>query len=143
MNDKPEPFDPSTGEIVEPQRALDGRLIPFASTTAGNFIDMLEEGRFSGELHERMKELGTQLREQAQALRRDVKGEVVVKLKMSSDGEKFSIEPVMTIKAPEMPRIKSVAWQDEQGRFSRFPVGQGQFFGVRDVSETRNVRTVD
>lgn len=56
---------------------------------------------------------------------------------LEKEGEHFSMRGKVAVKAPELPRPKSVVWSDPNtGNFTRFPPNQTQMFGMRPA---RNV----
>ena len=136
MGDRPEPFDPGTGEIIPPaDRAADGRRLPAIADTAGNFLDLIEDGRFSADAYAAIKDLGGFLMHRSRVTEAKAKGDVTIKITMEADGDSFKMVPKVTIKKPEVPRPRSTMWQDDRGAFCRFPPNQRQFFGVSDSED--------
>jgi hypothetical protein len=139
------PHDKTTGEVLEATakrveepsqsrevgRAADGNLVPPPANSVGLLLDQLEDGQLSYELTEELRELAAKIREVAAANGGKAKGELTLKLNLSLDGEAFHIGSSFKAKAPELPRRRSIMWQDESGNFSRFPPRQTQMFGVR------------
>jgi hypothetical protein len=144
MNARPEPFDHSTGEVLpHTERAADGFMVPAASASAGSFLDMVEDGRFSAEAYAEIKDLGEYLMHRATVTEKPAKGKVTITMTMEADGDSFKLVPSIAVKKPEAPRPRSTAWQDDRGNFTRFPPNQRQMFGLRDVEDApRPVRTV-
>jgi hypothetical protein len=145
MTVRPEPFDPGTGEVLpHTERAADGFMVPAASASAGSFLDLIEDGRFSAEAYAEIKDLGEYLMHRATVTEKPAKGKVTLTVEMEADGDSFKMVPKIAVKKPEAPRQRSTAWQDDRGNFTRFPPNQRQFFGVRNVEEDapRPVRTV-
>jgi hypothetical protein len=51
-------IDGTARNVDEPiERAANGELLPAPSATAGMFLDMLEDGNFTRELHEQLREV--------------------------------------------------------------------------------------
>lgn len=129
--------DPLTGEIHETKamRAADGHIVPGPCRTAGLFIDMLEDGDFSAEVHEKLRDLAADMDTIANATQAKAKGKLILTIDLEKDGEAFRISGNIKVKAPELPRRRSIAWRDEHGDFTRFPPNQTQMFGrpVRSV----------
>jgi hypothetical protein len=140
------PHDKATGEVIEataervqepPQesralgRAADGNVIPPPANSVGALLDQLEDGQLSYELTQELQELAAKIRDVAQANGGKAKGELTLKLNLSLEGDAFHIGSSFKMKAPELPRRRSIMWQDESGNFSRFPPRQTQMFGIR------------
>lgn len=157
-NGKYEVVDETTGEITdeEPQaeaqpryqtaaqeivpegynRAADGAVMRTEAHTAGHFVDMLEDGAFSQEVHRQLKDVAAQMAAITNATGGKTKGRVTLVIDLEKEGEHFGIRGKVTAKAPELPRPKSIVWAEPGGNFTRFPPNQAQMFGVRPV---RNV----
>jgi hypothetical protein len=60
------------------------------------------------------------------------KGEATIKLKLELEGDAFRIQGDVKVKAPDLPRRRSILWQDG-GSFTRFPPNQTQMFGSAPV----------
>ena len=146
MTNRPEPFDPSTGEIIQPRElAADNRPVPNASHSAGTFLDLIEDGKFSRDAHYEISQLGKFLMERSAMTEKPAKGKVIIEVAMEADGDSFKMQPKVTVKKPEVPRPRSTVWQDDRGSFCRFPPNQRQFFGVPDRDDDeprRSVRSV-
>lgn len=135
-----------SGEITQDdprtQRAVDGGLIPAAALTGGQFIDALEEGNFSGDLHVALKDLAAEMQDIGNATGNKTKGKVTITIDLTREDNAFRIAADMKVVRPKVPRPRSIMWVDEQNRFTRFPPNQGQFFGVRSVGGTGGPRSV-
>lgn len=146
MNDRPEPFDPATGEILQTgvMRAADGGVIPAAATTLGDALNMLEDGRFGAEALHKMQQLGKLLADRSAITEKAVKGSITIKLEMTAEDDMFKITPEITVKEPKIARPRSPMWQDpDTGTFTRFPAKQMQMFGLNPgAAEPRAVRNV-
>lgn len=139
---RPTRFDAETGEVL-PERAADGFPVPAAARSAGSFLDLIEDGRFSAEAYSEIKELGEYLMHRATVTEKPSKGKVTLTVEMEADGDSFKMVPKITVKKPEAQRQRSTAWQDDRGNFTRFPPNQRQMYGLRDVEDApRPVRTV-
>lgn len=123
-----EPFDPQTGEIIE--QAADGAIVPSAARSAGQFIDLMGDGHFSRQAYQKIVDLGVQVRELAEATGKKQKGKVTITIDVASEGELFELRPEIKVTAPKEPQRMCAAWQDEDGRFTRFPPNQRQMFGI-------------
>ena len=134
MNTRPEPFDPSTGEVLR-ERAADNLPIPNVAGSAGSFLDLIEDGRFSLDAYSQIKQLGEFLKQRADMTEKPAKGKVVVEIVMEAHGDSFKMQPKITVKKPEVPRPRSTLWQDDRGAFCRFPPNQRQMFGIRDIDD--------
>jgi hypothetical protein len=130
------PHDAQTGEILETTavaRAANGDVIPGPTRTAGNLIDMLEDGGLSADFYEQLKKLGRDMEMHSNQTQAKCKGKVTLTLDLERDGEAFQIRGNVKVKAPELPRRRSIAWQTESGDFSRFPPNQTQMFGAGNL----------
>jgi hypothetical protein len=128
--------DPETGEVrdtPQPQRqAIGGGVIPAPARRAGDLVNMLEDGQLSYEMQEQLAEVARQVREMSLQTGAKVKGEVTLKLSLVCDnGEAIQIQGTTKAKLPELPRRKSILWQDEDGSFITHPPRQAPMFGVR------------
>ena len=130
-----ETADPVTGEVIDDTaptpiaKAADGALLTPPSRSAGSFIDLLEDGDFSAEAYEQLKDLAAQIRTISEATNAKAKGKAVLTIDLEYEGEAFKIRGDIKIKAPDLPRRKSIAWLDSSGDFTRFPPNQMQMFG--------------
>ena len=131
---------PLSGEVTQAEptvrRAVDGNLVPAAALTGGQFIDQLEDGNFSADLHVTLKDLAAKMHEIGTQTGQKTKGTVTIKIDLLREDNMFRISSDLKVKEPELPRPRSVMWTDEHNRFTRFPPNQGQFFGVRSVDGT-------
>lgn len=140
-----ESHDPITGEIVEEggtlaaevrdwkrstERAADGAIIPGPTASTGNFLDLIEDGAFSAEVYDKLRDLGAKITDICNATGNKVKGKLKIEIELAKDGEHFTLTPKYTIVEPELPRPKSVMWTDQAGDFTRFPPSQTQMFGT-------------
>lgn len=115
-------------ERTEP--AADGHLIPAPSRTAGNFLDMLEDGDLSADLHHELKDLVAQMNAVANSSGGKAKGSATVTLNFELVDGALRIGGAIKVKAPDLPRKRSIMWQDDSGNFTRFPPQQSQMFGT-------------
>lgn len=124
-------------EQEEPQTAViaaaDGQIIPAPARSAGNFIDLLEDGDFSADVHAQLQELAQQMRAVANSAGGKAKGGVTIKLELELEGDAFKIRGDVKVKAPDLPRRRSILWTDDQDNFCRFPPQQTQMFGARPI----------
>lgn len=137
--------DPVTGEVLrddaetppmqranvpaDHERAADGQVMKTVSHTAGEFLDMLEDGGFSEQVEQKLAEVCKRMTEITNQTGTKTKGKVTLVIDLSKDSEHFNIHGTVTAKMPELPRPKSVLWATEAGGFSRFPPNQTQMFG--------------
>lgn len=128
----------SRGEIIPPghDRSADGALMRTVAHTGGNFVDMLEDGQFSREVHDKLAEVAAQMSAITNATGRKTKGRITLTFDLEKEGEHFTIQGKIASKMPELPRPKSIVWNDDGGNFTRFPPQQTQMFGLRPA---RNV----
>ena len=128
--------DPVTGEIVEDTptsltRAANGEVLAPPSRSAGTVLDLLEDGDFSAEAYEQIKELAAKIRDISESTGNKAKGKAILTLDLEYEGEAFKIRGDVKVKAPELPRRRSITWLNDQGDFTRFPPNQAQLFGGR------------
>lgn len=126
---------PQQQEIIPPghQRAADGAIMQTTAHTAGNFVDMLEDGQYSADVQKALQGVAAQMEAITNATGTKTKGRVTMVFDLEREGEHFQIRAKVTTKPPELPRPKTVAWTDHRGNFTRFPPGQAQMFGTRPV----------
>lgn len=135
FNPQPEPgYDPQTGEQiaghVSRERAADGQIISTVAHTSGGFIDLLEDGGFSADAYEQMRELADTMTGIYNTTNNKVKGKITLEIDLEKDGDGFRIQGGIKVKAPDLPRPKSIMWTDSSGNFTRFPPNQTQMFGT-------------
>jgi hypothetical protein len=139
-----EPIEGTAERIEQPQpqaqaqlmhRAADGGVIPGPSHGAGSFLDMLEDGQLSYEVHEQLKELASNIAAVANTTGAKTKGELTLTLKIEKQGREdaLHISGAVKVKSPDLPRRRSIVWQDDGGSFTRFPPNQTQMFGTAQV----------
>lgn len=135
--------DPATGEIREepqqqgyqpsppPTPAVGGGMIAPPASRAGDMINLLEDGQLSMEMQQELSNLADQIRMVAERTGTKAKGELTLKLLVSceSDGEALSIIADVKAKAPQLPRRRSIMWQDDDGSFLTHPPRQKPMFG--------------
>jgi len=133
------PPPPERGEVLPPgyERAADQQIVQTVAHTGGSFVDMLEDGRLSHDLHRKLAEIQDALTLEAERTGKKAKGQLVLTVDLDKEGEMYGARAKIKIKVPEAPRPKSVMWDDGGGNFTRFPPNQSQMFGTRQV---RNVR---
>jgi hypothetical protein len=113
--------------------AADGGRIPPATNSAGNLIDLLEDGVLGYELYEAMKALGVHIEHVAEASGGKAKGSITLKIELLKEDGVFKVSSDFSTKEPKMPRQKSILWTTEKGDFTRFPPNQRQMFGLTTV----------
>lgn len=118
---------------TEYRKAADNLPLPHAATTAGEFLNMIEDGQFSADLNAAMQDLAAQMSDMVQATGQQQKGKVTVEVEFSTEGGPIVLKAKFKVKAPEEKRRKTLVWTDEHNRFTRSQPRQGQFFGVREV----------
>lgn len=132
--------NPETGEVIESTAvavAADGNIVPGPARTAGSFLDMIEDGDFSLEVREQLRDLAKHMEMISNTTQAKCKGKLTLTINLEKDGEAFRIQGDVKVKKPELPRRRSIAWTDESGDFTRFPPNQTQMFGA-----PRTLRTV-
>lgn len=141
-----EKHDPDTGEIIDGEivadRAADGGLVPYAATTAGNLIDLIEDGQFSADARQELGLMVGKMKELAEATGNKQKGRLVLTIDMTTEGEAFTVVGAFKVTPPKETRRKTIMWPDEQNRMMRTQPRQRQFFGVRQVSGPGEVRKI-
>lgn len=110
-------------------QAATGEILPAPTASAGAFVDFLEDGEFSRELYEQMRELGRDMRAVAERVGKS-KGKLKVTFDLECQDGQFKIGAKYDVTRPELPRPRSVAWLDAHDNFSRFPPNQHQMFGA-------------
>jgi hypothetical protein len=128
VRQEPQPAPPSHALA----RAADGGVIPSPTNTAGQFLDILEDGDFSADVHAQLVELAEQMRAVANTTNGKAKGSATISLKLELEGDAFRIQGDVKVKAPDLPRRRSILWHDA-GSFTRFPPNQTQMFGSAPV----------
>lgn len=127
---------PAAQEILPPgtERAfVGGQVMQTVAHTGGSFVEMLEDGQFSHDLHHALAEVQQALTQEAARSGRKAKGKVVVTIDLDKEGEMYGATAKIKVTKPEAPRAKSVLWDDGSGNFTRFPPNQSQMFGLRPV----------
>ena len=74
----PEEHDLSTGEILSPSKAADGGLVPHGATTAGDFINMIEDGQFAHDVRHDIGLMVGRMKELAEVTGNKQKGRVTI-----------------------------------------------------------------
>ncbi len=128
-----EKADPVTGEIMEPERAADGGLVPYAATSAGEVLNMIEDGQFSAEIVGGLQELVANMSDMAAATGNKQKGRLSITLDFLTEGGPFTVKSAFKITPPKEVRRPTLLFTDEHNRLSRTQPRQAQFFGVRQV----------
>lgn len=137
-------IDPETGEVVDRMfdiRAADGGRAPHAATTAGEFINMIEDGQFAADLNRELAALAEKMNDMVEATGNKQKAKVTITIDFASEGGPFIIAGAYKITPPAEKRKRTLVWTDEHNRFTRSQPRQGQFFGVRvvDAQPTRKL----
>lgn len=121
--------------LQSPMIAANGDRLPQIAATAGNFIDMLEDGQFSADIHNQIKDVCAAMEDIAQFNGGKSKGKLTITIDLTKEDSVFKIASSFKATKPEMPRPKSVLWTTERNEFSRFPPGQNQLFGLRPATK--------
>jgi hypothetical protein len=132
-----EKHDFVTGEVFEGEvvpQAADGGLVPYAATTAGNFIDLIEDGQFSADARQELGGMVARMKELAEATGNKQKGRLVITVDMTTEGEAFTVVGSYKLTPPKETRRKTIMWADEKNRMMRSQPRHGVLFGVRQVS---------
>lgn len=109
--------------------ALDGRAIPSVSLTTGQFLDVIEDGNFSADLYKEITDLMAIMNDLSERGQKS-KGQIKITINLEKQDGAFRLGAKFDVKAPEIPRPRTIMWCDEHNRPSRTPPGQGQFFNV-------------
>jgi hypothetical protein len=132
-----ESVDTLTGEITtdDPalRRAADGLVVPATARSAGSMLDLLEDGAFSAEAYEQVRNLLATMTDISAATGGKSKGKITLTIDVTKDGEAFTMQGKVVVKTPELPRPKSIMWTDDRGDVCRFPPNQVQMFGNRPL----------
>lgn len=115
--------------------AANGDRLPQIAATAGNFIDMLEDGQFSADVNHQLQEMAAAMEDIAQFNGGKSKGKLVITIDLTKEDSVFKIASAFKATKPEMPRPKSVLWTTDRNEFSRFPPGQNQLFGLQPAKK--------
>jgi len=141
-----EQHDPETGEVIEGEivqdRAADGGIVPYAATTAGNFIDLIEDGQFAADARQELGLMVGRMKELAEATGNKQKGRLVLTIDMTTEGEAFTVVGAFKVTPPKETRRKTIMWADDRHRMMRTQPRQKQFFGVRSVEGPGAVRKI-
>lgn len=127
-------------EIEQPSRTADA---PYAASSMGQIIDMMERGGFSQECVAAFQALARGMSEIADATQKKQKGSITLKITLTTEGEAFFMEGDYKVTAPKLPRPRTIGWQTDDGRISPTQPRQQIMFG-RDVGDygERNVRPI-
>lgn len=127
--------EPSKQEVIEPERAADGRPAPFAARDAGQLINMLENGQLSADIINAMMALTQGMSEIAETTGKKQKGTLTIKINLATDdtGEAFFVHGEYAVRAPKIERRKTLLWQDEKGHLSPSQPRQRVMFGIEGV----------
>lgn len=134
--------DPDTGEILQSVQVRDEMAIPVVAFTGGDIINQLEDGQFSQDLHNAARDLVLYLEEVAHQTGGKAKGTINLKLVFSKEDNALRIASDLDVKKPKMPRVKSIAWTDQNGNLSRFPPQQLQMLNIKSVGGSGGLRRV-
>lgn len=134
------------GQQLEPRAADGGRVIGVANN-GGDFLNMIEDGQFSQDLHSELADLAAKMSDLALATGKKQKGKVTITIDLQTEsiagGSVFMAQGKYLVKAPEEKRKLTVLFTDEDNHFTRTQPRQGQFFGVRTIdSAPGSVREV-
>lgn len=149
---EPEPAraeEPKAAPEIEQPRTADA---PYAASSMGQVIDMMERGGFSQECVTAFQALARGMSEIADATQKKQKGSITLKITLTTEGEAFFMEGDYKVTAPKLPRPRTIGWQTDDGRISPTQPRQQIMFGrevgdhgergVRHIGEARVVRTV-
>lgn len=117
--------------------AADGGRVIGAANNAGEFLNMIEDGQFTVDLHRGLADLAATMSDMAVATGKKQKGKVTIVIDLATEqiagGSVFMAQGKFAIKAPEEKRKVTMLFTDEHNQFTRTQPRQGQFFGVREV----------
>jgi hypothetical protein len=119
----------------ETERAIDGGLVPGPAMTGGQLIDQIGDGELGAELHVKAVDLAAAMNEVGNRTGNKAKGSLTLKIDFERDGDSFKVAYDIKAKKPEVPKPRTTMFCDEHNRFSRFPAGQAQFFGMQRAGE--------
>lgn len=123
------------GEIIEATGvAADGGAVPGTCSTLGEFVRSLEDGQFDADCYTAIRDLAAEMQQHAWQNGGKAKGKVSLSIEFAQEGTLTEIKASFKVTKPEFKRPKSVMWATEDHRFTRTRPGQGQLFGIRDVS---------
>jgi hypothetical protein len=137
--DDQEVTDRETGEILETtarEVAANGDVLPAPSSTAGTFLDLLEDGEFGRDAYEKLRDAGLQCKMIGERTGGKAKAKVKIEVELEYQDGQFKIAGAVSAKLPELPRPRSVLWMDGHDDFTRFPPRQMQMFGANRPLKT-------
>jgi hypothetical protein len=142
-----ERHDEETGEIIEGdalevELAADGGLVPYGATTAGDIINMIEDGQLSADIVQAVGELVATMTDMAAATGNKQKGSLAIKIDFATEGGPFTAKASFKTTAPKEVRRPTLLFTDEHNRLTRTQPKQRQFFGVRQVGGSGPVRRI-
>ncbi len=130
-------------EEQEVYQAADGQNLPGRTKSAGDVINLLEDGNFSMDLYNQMVELGRKIEEVADLSGGKAKGKITLTLELTREDGAFKIASDYKVTEPKMPRARSIMWTDPNtGDFTRFPPNQRQLFGLKSAGGGGGIRNV-
>ena len=119
---------------IDPGITADGNAIPGACNTLSEFVRSLEDGQFDADCYTGIRDLAEALNDHVFNQGGKAKGKVVITLEFNHDPTVTEIRSSFKVTHPAGARAKSLMWQTEDNRMTRIRPGQGQMFGIRDVS---------
>lgn len=132
----------NSGQQLERQ-AADGGRIAGAANNAGDFINMIEDGQLSADLHRELADLAAVMSDLATVTGQKQKGRVTVTIDLVTEtiagGAVFKAAAKYAVKRPEEKRKQTLLFTDEHNQFTRTQPRHGQFFGVREVQSSARV----
>lgn len=142
-----EDHDPITGEVMQPERAADGGVLPRPARTTGEFLRIINGGQFDQDMMDDLQEAAAELQDLAACSGGKAKGKltITIDIEVESDGDSsmFYLRGNHKIALPVAKRTRSVAWVDEHNHFTQNKPRQGHLFSTpRDVGGARPVRSV-
>lgn len=129
-------------EEREQTRAVDGGRLPPPAANIADTIRLLGDGQFDADVSAEARALIRKMEEHGHHNKGLSKGKIVITLDIKLSNGAHVIKPSFKVVAPVQEQPGTLLFALDDGRLSRNPQGQGQMFGVRDVTDARETRSV-
>lgn len=142
MIDPENPPSRQAAEREEARVAADGGRIPPPAANVADTIRLLGDGQFDMDVSAELRALIRKMEAYAFGNKGVSKGVLTIKLDIKLSNGAHVIKPSFKITAPEPEQPGTLLFALEDGRLSRNPQGQGSMFGIREVTDARETRSV-
>lgn len=126
----------------ERDRAADGGRLPPPAANVADTIRLLGDGQFDADVSSELRALVRKMEAHGFHNKGVSKGKVVITLDIKLSNGAHVIKPSFKVVAPVQEQPGTLLFALDDGRLSRNPQGQGQMFGIRDVNDARETRSV-